>query len=133
MYLDDTYEHEDLETRELNEPWDAKTATERIRAIAGDRRLSLAYKVHAMQRLADRGVLTGDVLFVLKNGFVYGAPTPATRPDFYRYEMESRTPNSEGRLVRVVVIPDTKNLICKIVTVMWVDESATRAGTFTDE
>lgn len=82
-----------------------------------------------MQRLADRGLLTGDVLFVLKYGFVYGDPTPATRPDFYRYEMESRTPNSDGRSVRVVVIPDAMNLICKIVPVMWVDETSTRAGT----
>ena len=117
----------------MGEPWDATVATERIRTIARDRRFSLAYKVHAMQRLAERGILTGDVLFVLKHGFVYGEPTPATRPDFYRYEMESRTPNSDGRSVKVVVIPDSKNLICKIVTVMWVDETSTRVGTIFDE
>jgi hypothetical protein len=117
----------------LDEPWDAAVATERIRAMARDPRFSLAYKVHAMQRLAERGILTGDVLFVLKHGFVYGKPTPATRPDFYRYEMESRTPNSAGRAVSVVVIPDYKNLICKIVTVMWVDETSTRAGTILDK
>lgn len=86
-----------------------------------------------MQRLAERGVFIGDVLFLLKNGFVHGDPTPATRPDLYRYEMESRTPNSDGRMIRVVVIPDEKNLICKIVTVMWADETATRAGTIMNE
>jgi hypothetical protein len=113
----------------LNEPWGATEATKRIRAITRDRRFSLSYKVHALQRLAERGVLVGDVLFVLKNGFVYTDPKPATRPDFFRYEMESRTPNSEGRAIRVVVIPDEMNLICKVVTVMWADETATRAGT----
>lgn len=117
----------------MGEPWDATVATERIRAIARDRRFSLAYKVHAMQRLAERGIFTSDVLFVLRHGFVYGEPAPATRPDFYRYEMESRTPNSDGRSVRVVVIPGSKNLICKIVTVMWVDETSARAGTIIDE
>jgi len=101
--------------------------------MARDDRLWLAYKVHAMQRLAERGLLTGDVLFVLKHGFVHGEASPATRPDYFRYEMESRTPNSEGRTVRVVVIPDHANLTCKIVTVMWVDETATRAGTIVDE
>jgi hypothetical protein len=126
MYHHDTWISE---PQELNEPWGATEATKRIRAIARDRRFSLSYKVHALQRLAERGVLVGDVLFVLKNGFVYTDPKPATRPDFFRYEMESRTPNSEGRAIRVVVIPDEMNLICKVVTVMWADETATRAGT----
>lgn len=117
----------------VSERWNAAEATERIRAMARDHRFSLAYRLHAMQRLAERGLLTGDVLFVLKNGFVYGEPVPATQPDFYRYEMESRTPNSDARLVRVVVIPDARNLICKVVTVMWVDETATRAGTILNE
>jgi hypothetical protein len=93
----------------------------------------VVYRGHAMHRLGERGIFTGDILFLLKNGFVHRDPTPATRPDLYRYEMESRTPNSEGRLIRVVVIPDETNLICKIVTVMWVDETATRAGTIQDE
>ena len=117
----------------MDERWTAAEATDRIRAIAHNRRFALAYKVHAMQRMAERGLLTGDVLFVLKHGFVYGEPAPATRPDFYRYEMESRTPNSDARVVRVVVIPDARNMICKIVTVMWLDETATRAGTIPNE
>ena len=113
----------------MDEPWEPEDATTQIRAIARDRRFSLAYKVHAMQRLAERGLTTGDVLYVLKEGFVYNMANAATRPGFFRYEMESRTPNSEGRLVRVVLIPDRSNVICKIVTVMWVDETANRAGT----
>lgn len=117
----------------MTDPWNAQEATQRIRAIARDRRFSLVYKVHATQRLAERGIVIGDVLFVLKQGFVYADPRPATRPNFYRYEMESRTPNSGGRMIRVVVIPDGNNLICKIVTVMWADETAARAGTLTEE
>jgi hypothetical protein len=115
------------------QPWTAKDATAHIRTIARDSRLSLVYRIHALQRLAERGVVTGDVLFVLKQGFVYAEAKPSTRPGFYRYQMESRTPNSDGRVIQVVVIPDEKNLICKIVTVMWADETATRAGTLNGE
>lgn len=91
--------------------------------------LSLAYKVHALQREADRGIYTPDVRFVLRNGFVLTNAVPATRAGYFKYEIEGRTPNSEGRFVRLVVIPDFKNCTIKLVTIMWVDEEATRAGT----
>ncbi|MBR7518797.1 hypothetical protein KC217_24345, partial [Mycobacterium tuberculosis] len=59
---------------------------------------------------------------VLRCGFVYEDPVPATQRDLYRYKMETRTPNSNNRVVRVVVIPDPSKCWAKIVTVMWVDE-----------
>jgi hypothetical protein len=33
------------------------------------------------------------------------------------------------RAVRVVVIPDKKSCLLKIITVMWVDEKETKSGT----
>lgn len=92
-------------------------------------KLSLAYKVHALKREGERGIHTPDVRFVLRNGFVLIDAVPATRVNYYKYEIEGRTPNSEGRFVRLVVIPDFKNCTIKLVTIMWVDEEATRAGT----
>jgi hypothetical protein len=58
---------------------------------------------------------------LLKTGFVYEEPEPSTREGHYKYQIEGSTPNSEGRMVRAVVIPDG-NCAIKIVTVMWKDE-----------
>jgi hypothetical protein len=58
---------------------------------------------------------------VLKLGFVLEEPQPATRPGFFKYVIEATTPNSEGRTVAVVVIPDGACDL-KMITVMWKDE-----------
>jgi len=118
---------------EEDEPWCAKDATDSLRRVARDTRLSLAYKVHAMKRLAERGIFVSDVLYVLKHGFVYLDGVPALQQGRFKYEIESRTPNSGGRKVRLVVIPDAETYTIKIVTIMWVDEDETRAGTLTEE
>jgi hypothetical protein len=72
--------------------------------------------------MEERDLVMGDVLYLLKNGFVYEEPEPSTNKRFYKYCMESKTPNSRNRAVRVVVIPDQYRCELKIVTVMWVDE-----------
>lgn len=116
----------------MKEPWSPAQATDELRRIARDARLSLAYKLHATKRACEREISTSDVLYVLKNGFVYHAAKTATRPDYFKYEIESRTPNSDGRIVNLVVIPDCNNMTIKLVTIMWKDEDARRAGTLTE-
>lgn len=112
----------------MNEqPWCPRDATDEIRKLARRRELSLAYKLHAKDRMLDRGIIVSDVLYVLKHGFVLKDSEPATRRGFFRYEIESRTPNSGSRDIRLIVIPQPQWLI-KIVTVMWVDETAKKAG-----
>ena len=110
-------------------PWTPRDATERIRAIARCDDLDLTYKLHARQRMDERRLIVSDVLHVLKTGFVYDDPVPATRPGYHRYLIQSRTPNSGGREVGIVVIPDQQGRLLKIVTIMWIDAAATRAGT----
>lgn len=110
-------------------PWDNRTATEKIREMARSKKLGLIYKLHAKDRLMERNLIMSDVLFVLKNGFVHSDAEPSTREGFHKYCVESRSPNSGGRELRVVVIPDLKACKLKIVTVMWVDEVATKSGT----
>lgn len=90
--------------------------------------MSLSYKLHAKERLAERGLIVSDVLHVLKHGFVHGKARPATRAGFYRYRMEHMSPNSGGRSLGVVVIPQKRGCALKIVTVMWIDETSTKAG-----
>lgn len=108
--------------------WTGREATDEIRAIARSKRLKISYKLHAVERLAERDLIMSDVLYVLKNGFVYLDPEPSTRPGYNKYCMECRSPNSGARSVRVVVIPDKTQCWLKIISVMWVDEKATRAG-----
>lgn len=91
--------------------------------------LSITYKLHAKERLSERGIILSDVLYVLKNGFVFQEPLPSTRAGLFRYGIETTTPNSGGRSIRIVIVPDRSKCWIKVVSVMWVDETARRAGT----
>lgn len=82
--------------------------------------MRLTYQEHARDRLLERGLIQGDVLHVLKNGMIFADPEESTRPNFFKYRIEGRSPNSGGRTVRVVVIPNPKTLDLKVITVMWV-------------
>ena len=81
--------------------------------------------IHAEDQMRERGITIPDVLYVLKNGFVYDAPEKATRPGLYKYLMLNATPNSNRREVRVALIPSMQSTQAKIVTVMWADEPVT--------
>ena len=116
-----------------NEPWNPTDATYAIREVGRHPALSLAYKIHAMQRLAERGIVVSDVLYLLRNGFVYEDPKPATQAGYFRYVVDCRTPNSDGRIVTAVVIPNANTMSIKIVTVYWKDEHETVAGTLLEE
>ena len=101
--------------------WPPAKATTEINSCAKSDNLNLSWKTHAKDQMRDRGIVMGDVLHVLKRGFVLGPPRNATRPGFHKYLIETTTPNSDGRTVGVVVIPDGACEM-KIITVMWRDE-----------
>lgn len=68
----------DAETRRSQiggdkEPWNPAQATDRIRSICSGV-YDLSYKKHALDQLAERSLITGDLTFLLKNGFVYETP-----------------------------------------------------------
>jgi hypothetical protein len=75
-----------------------------------------------VQRTAERDLNMGDLLYVLKNGFVYEPPEQATQPGLWKYKIETRSPNSGNRVVRAVVISDVSKIWAKIITLMWADE-----------
>lgn len=134
--------HSDIPNEQPNEgrdvvvrgcDWPKGQATDEIRAIARSDKLTISYKRHAVERIAERGIILGDVLFVLKNGFVHLEPMDSTRPNYKKYAMESRCPNGGNRTLRVVVIPEKTAFFLKIVSVIWVDEPETRAGTLIGE
>lgn len=104
------------------QPWKPADATDQIRLLARRDEMCITRRDHACEQMAARGLVMGDVLYLLKNGFVYEEAQNSTRKGLFKYKMESITPNSGNRAVRVVVIPDEKNCWLKIITVMWVDE-----------
>ena len=87
-----------------------------------DERLTVIWTRHALDQMSYRELFTGDVLYILKQGFVLDDPVMSTKPGFYKYNMVSRSPNSGSMTVRVVAIPDSEGFQMKIVTVMWADE-----------
>ncbi|MER8514813.1 DUF4258 domain-containing protein [Mesorhizobium sp. M1060] len=110
------------------QPWDAGRATIEIRAIAKNPKLNLSYKLHARDRLSERGLIVSDVLHALKYGNVYQAPIPATRAGHFRYRIECKTPNGGSRSIGVVLIPAKTGSLIKVISVMWIDEFERIAG-----
>jgi Domain of unknown function (DUF4258) len=104
----------------MDDPLPPAAATRFIRGLHGPM-LALRYTKHARERMFERELIVGDILHVIKNGFVYEEGESSTRPGFFRYRMECVTPNSNGRTVRLVIIPSENHSI-KVVTVMWADE-----------
>ena len=103
------------------QPWKPADATDNIRKLArGD--FDFVPADHWEERLEERNLLVGDVLYLLKNGFVYEPGVKSTRGHLYKYEMEYTTPNSNGRTLRVVLIPCAAENTIKIVTIMFADE-----------
>jgi hypothetical protein len=101
--------------------WSPADATTRIDECARSPKLSLALTAHAKERMVERDLIVSDVLYLLRTGFVYEEGEAASREGFFKYRVEGTTPNSGGRTVAAVVIPDGGRSL-KLVTVMWRDE-----------
>lgn len=104
------------------QPWKPADATEQIRQLARSEKMTLTFTDHSRDQMLERDLLMGDVLYVLKNGFVYQEHKPATRAGFYKYRIECPSPNSNNRDVGVVLCPDPNKCEIKIITAMWLDE-----------
>lgn len=117
----------------MDEPWNATDATNRLREMGNHPALSLAYKLHAKERIAERGIIVSDVLHILKHGFVYQDPVPAKTNGYFKYEIGCLTPNSGNRRICLIVIPSYATMTIKLVTVMWEDERQTRTGSILEE
>lgn len=112
----------ELERRHSSQPWSPADATTWLNELASEETLDLAITMHAQDRLGERGLIVGDLLYLLRRGFVYDPPEQAIRAEFWKYVVEGSTPNSESRTVRTVAIPDCVRKQIKIVTIMWKDE-----------
>ena len=104
------------------EPWQSTDATQKIQKIARHPALNLSKTMHAKERMQERNLSDADLLHILEYGYVYEDAKPDERiKGRYKYAMEAKTPNSGGRALRLVVIPNESSMMLKIVTIMWVD------------
>ena len=101
-------------------PLSPAKATHQLREYGASLDLDLYLTDHAKEQMELRDLLMGDVLHVLKYGFVHNDGVPTTRPGHSKYEMECTTPNSGNRSIRIIVIP-SQSCAVKILTVMWAD------------
>lgn len=115
------------------QPWSNGDATSIIRNLAKDINLNIAFTQHVTVRMSERNLIMSDILFALRNGFVRIDPIESTMASLYRYSMDSKTPNSANRSVRIVSVPDPIGCGIKLISVMWVDENETRSGTLIGE
>ncbi|MGL5116005.1 MAG: DUF4258 domain-containing protein [Beijerinckiaceae bacterium] len=106
-----------------SQPWSPADATDAIRTLGRSRELAFSLTRHAKERLNERDLIISDVLYILRNGFVFEEADVSSDPKLFKYKMETRTPNSGNRVVRIVVIPCFNPHQIKVVTVMWADES----------
>lgn len=83
--------------------------------------MNLTYVKRLTEDLKVCGLSMGDVLHVLKRGFVLEEPERSTRRGFFKYQIEATTPNSEGRTITLVVIPDGSCEL-NIKRLLWRDE-----------
>lgn len=110
------------------QPWDNETATRYIHQIAGAEAFALTKELHAEERMLERDILAGDLLHILKYGQVVRKAELSTRDGFFKYKIQSQTPNSEGRLIRAVVIPCLEKIHIAVITVMWLGEKNDKGG-----
>lgn len=106
--------------RVSNGPLSAAKATELVRSLVSTQ-TQFSWTHHVKVRLDERDLIMGDVMHVLRHGFVYEPGELSTMTGLFKYKMEAATPNSKGRTLVVVVIPSARTKSIKIVTAMWKD------------
>ncbi len=72
------------------QPWKPADDTDEIRTIARSDRMKLTRRDHACDQMKDRNLVMGDILYLLKQGFVYEPPESSTKKGLYKYKMESK-------------------------------------------
>ena len=95
-------------------------ATEAIRERARGR-FDYLWTDKVKQQMAERELYDGDILHVLKYGVVSEEGEMSTVSGLFKYKMDAPTPNSNNRLVRVVVVVGRPSIL-KVCEVTWADE-----------
>lgn len=103
--------------------WSISEAETRLHAYAalGNDGLELALTRHARERMEERGIIVSDILHVLAVGHIYDEPMVSTRPGYCKFRICGKSPNSGGREICLVVVPDPGRPAIKLITVMWKD------------
>ncbi|MGR3984914.1 MAG: DUF4258 domain-containing protein [Gammaproteobacteria bacterium] len=89
-----------------------------VRNTAG---YALAYTNHAKDQIKTRSIIMSDVKYILAHGRISDEPEKTKRAGYCKYKMCGQSPNSGGREICLIVIPDPDKPAIKIITVMWRD------------
>lgn len=97
------------------------TATRTINRIAKVDDFEPFFTEHALEKMDLRTIGMVDLMYLLREGMVYGDAKESTQRGFWKYQIQGRTPNSGQRQIAAIVIPDPNNTFIKVITVMWLD------------
>lgn len=84
-------------------PLEPDLATTRINGIAR-RGYTFCWDDEVKQKLKDKDLVIGDLHYILRHGKVYEQGRSCTTVLFFKYIVETRTPNWINKSLRIVVI-----------------------------
>lgn len=98
-------------------------ATTKINELARNPNCAITKCTHFEEQLNDREIIASDTQYLIKNGFVYEKAVPSTQKGLWKYKIVCETPNSNGRTLGLIIIPDFQKGWIKFVTIFWVDKT----------
>jgi hypothetical protein len=98
--------------------WTPAEATARINECAGRDDLDLWPVIRSLAWLEEQAIIMGDVLHLLSTGYVYDEGVESSVPGCFKYTIEGPTPNSNGRTLTAVVVPNGGRKI-KVCSIEW--------------
>ncbi|MFZ2031909.1 MAG: hypothetical protein WAU68_16480 [Vitreimonas sp.] len=102
--------------------WEPAEATARINECAGRDDLDLWPVLWVLAWLEQQPIIMGDLLHLLSTGYVYDEAVETSMAGLYfKYTVEGPTPNSNGRTLTAVVVPNGGRKI-KVCSVEWKDQ-----------
>ena len=85
---------------------------------------------HYSENLAERSLNTSDVLYLLRDPVIEDDPEWCDEHQRFKYKVTGYTPTSDSRRVTIVIAPYFEDNVLVFVTVFWVDEKQSCAGSW---
>lgn len=101
----------------------------RLSDLWDDPRTEVRFSRHALENMEKRDIYTPEVIDAGRNGRITKPPEILDSEYKIKYHLASYTRHSENREVGVVLEADFKARIITIISVMWIDDKKSRAGT----
>lgn len=111
-------------SHEVGEALSPEAATSMIRQLANSEDFQRGFGTYWTKAIKEAlqfyGLISGDALHVFKRGVIEEEGVLSTRTGVYKYKMKAETPNSNGRIVTLVICACVRSRDLKI-TDLYVD------------